>query len=262
MPHRHVNGVRIHYLDEGDAKQPVMVLLHGLGSSARDWEYQIPDFAAQYRVIAPDFRGFGESEQPPGPYSIALFAEDVWALLDDLGVKAVHLVGLSMGGATAFEMAAQQPRRVTKLVVVNCPPSFVIDSWKNRLELWLRLGVVKFLGMRRMATIIGARLFPRADQREIREVFEQRYAANDKRPYLDAVNALVGWSVLTRLDRIVCPALIISAEHDYTEVDEKQVAVDGLPRGELKVIADSRHATPLDQTEAFNRSVLDFLGRD
>lgn len=258
MPRLQVRGrVRIHYREAGSG--PPVVLLHGLGSSGRDWEYQLPAFAERYRVIVPDLRGAGESDKPRGPYRIADYAEDTWALLDKLGVGRVSLVGLSMGGATAFEMAATRPERVAKLAVVNCPPSFTIDSPRKALEVGMRLAVVRLLGMERMAEIVGRRLFPEPEQSELKAEFVRRYAANDKRHYLWALRSLPGWQVLDRLERIDCPALMVAAEHDYTPVAEKQAAVDRLPDGHLQVIRNSRHGTPIDQAETFNRVVLDFL---
>ena len=235
------------------------MLLHGLGSSGRDWEYQIPEFAKHYRVIAADFRGSGASDKPKGPYSIADYAEDTWALLDKLNVTKAHLVGLSMGGATAFEMAVRRPERVLNLIVVNCPPSFALSSPKKWFELAMRLTVVSLLGMDKMAEIVGKKLFPDAGQEDLKAQFQERYAANKKQHYLWALRSLAGWTALDRLKRIDAPALMLTAEHDYTPVAEKQVAVDKLPRGKLQVIKHSRHATPIDQPAAFNAAVLDFL---
>lgn len=249
--------IRIHYEEQGQGQ--ALVLLHGLGSSSRDWEYQIPEFASHYRVIAPDFRGSGQSDKPRGPYSIADYAEDTWALLDKLDITSAHLVGLSMGGATAFEMAVRRPERVLNLVVVNCPPSFALSSPRKWFELAMRLAVVRLLGMDKMAEVVGKRLFPEPEQADLKATFQQRYAANHKQHYLWSLRALAGWSVLGRLRRIQAPALMLTAEHDYTPEAEKQVAVNELPRGQLQVIRQSRHATPIDQPEAFNAAVLEFL---
>lgn len=264
MPKQQVRDtVNIHYLREGQAQAEngTLVLLHGLGSSSRDWEYQIPDFARHYQVIAPDFRGSGQSDKPTGPYSIADYALDTWALLDKLDITQAHIVGLSMGGATTFEMAARRPERVLSMVVVNCPPSFALSSPKKWFELALRLLIVRILGMDKMADVVGKRLFPDPGQEALKAQFQERYAANDKQHYLWALRSLAGWTALNRLDRIQAPALMLAAENDYTPVEEKQIAVDRLPRGELQVIKNSRHATPIDQPEAFNAAVLDFLQR-
>lgn len=254
------NTIKINYHREGRGQ--ALVLLHGLGSSGRDWEYQIPEFARHFDVIAPDFRGSGESDKPRGPYSIADYAEDTWALLDKLDISKAHLVGLSMGGATAFEMAVRRPERVHNLVVVNCPPSFALSSPKKWFELAMRLAIVRVLGMEKMADVVGKRLFPDPGQEQLKAQFQSRYAANKKQHYLWALRSLAGWSALARLNRIDAPAMMLAAEHDYTPVQEKQAAVERLPHGELKVIKNSRHATPIDQPEAFNAAVLAFLQRE
>lgn len=258
MPNLQVrNTVNIHYLRQGEGE--ALVLLHGLGSSSRDWEYQIPEFAKHYDVIAPDFRGSGQSDKPKGPYKISDFAEDTWALLDKLDITKAHLVGLSMGGATAFEMAARRPERVHNLVVVNCGPSFALSSPKKWFELAMRLTVVRLLGMDKMGEVVGKRLFPNPEQAELKAQFQQRYTENDKQHYLWSLRSLAGWSVVERLARIDAPALMVCAEHDYTPVAEKQVAVDRLANGHLTVIKNSRHGTPIDQPEVFNQTVLEFI---
>lgn len=251
------DGVQLHYLDQGAGE--VVVLLHGLGSSGRDWENQIPEFSRHYRVIAPDLRGSGQSDKPRGPYTVADYAQDVWALLDRLEIERANLVGLSMGGATAFEMAAQAPERSLKLVVVNCGPAFPVNSWRALFEVGMRLAIVRLLGMQRMAAVVGDRLFPRPDQAELKAEFVRRYAANDKRHYLWSLRSLPGWSVVDRLSQISCPALMVAAEHDYTPVAVKQQAVDAMPNARLAVVPGSRHGTPIDSAEAFNRLVLEFL---
>src|SRR5207237_10655571 len=109
MPTPQLGDLRCHYLEEGSG--PPLVLLHGLGSSARDWEFQFHVYSRSFRVIAPDLRGFGASERK-GPFRIEQFAQDVWALLTQLGIDTFRLVGYSMGGAVALEMATSQPWRI------------------------------------------------------------------------------------------------------------------------------------------------------
>ena len=87
----------------------------------------------------------------------------------------------------------------------------------------------------------------------------ERWAKNDKRAYLASFDAIVGWGVQERLSRVTCPTLIVTADRDYTPVALKETYVKLLPDARLVVIADSRHATPLDQPERFNQTLLDFL---
>lgn len=114
------DGCQLHYEDYGRG-MPV-VLVHGLGSSIRDWEYQIPALAGRYRVVALDVRGHGRSDKPRERYSIATFSEDLVALIDHLGLVDVHLVGISMGGMIGFQLAVDHPELLRSLTIVNSGP--------------------------------------------------------------------------------------------------------------------------------------------
>jgi len=102
-----------------------LLLLHGLGSSTRDWLYQLDDFAKCCRVVTPDLRGYGQSNHPPGPYFIQQMSEDVFALVNYLEIPGFHLLGYSMGGAVALQFALDHANSVDKLVVVSSQPSFI-----------------------------------------------------------------------------------------------------------------------------------------
>jgi pimeloyl-ACP methyl ester carboxylesterase len=256
MPTAHVNGIDLYYEELGSG--PPLLLLHGLGSSSRDWELQVPAFAATYRVIACDVRGHGRSAKPPSPYSVSGFAADVAALLGHLETGPAMVVGISMGGMIAFQLAVDAPEMVAKLVIVNSGPELILRTWGERIQGLQRLAVVQLLGMAGTARFLAPRLFPMPEQEELRRTFTERWLENDKRAYMASLRALLGWSVADRLGEIRCPVLVIAADQDYTPVSAKEAYVAKLPRAELVVIPDSRHATPVDQPEAFNRAVLDF----
>lgn len=238
---------------------PPLVLLHGLGSSSQDWERQRDALGAHFELILPDARGFGRSDKPRDGYSIPGMAADIVGLLDHLGLDQVDLLGFSMGGAMAFQMAVTAPARIRRLVILNSAPSFILEDWRHRAELKMRLSVVRLFGMKRLAPIIARKLFPDPDQAELVAVFKERYGANDPTAYLGALRALTSWSVADRLDAVTHDTLVLAADQDYTPVSHKEAYVQRLPRARLVVIPDSRHATPLDQTERFNEAVLDFL---
>lgn len=257
MPEARVNGCTLHYEVAGDG--PPLLMLHGLGSSSRDWEYQLPELSRRYRLIMPDCRGFGRSDHPPGPYSIKGFAEDMRGLLQALGVERPHVLGYSMGGAIAFQMAVAHPEAVRSLIIVNSVASFRVDTLAKRFELYLRLVVARVLGMQRMAKIVANRLFPEPGQNDLRRKMIQRYADNDVHAYLAAIHALVNWDVTDLLGRIDCPVLAISADQDYSSLADKEDYVRRLSHARLEVIRESRHGTPIDRPEAFNALVLEFL---
>lgn len=251
-----VEGVRLYF--HGAGSGPPLLLLHGLGSSSRDWECQVPAFAQHYQVIAPDFRGHGGSSRSGG-YSVPRFAADTWALVDQLGLGPVAVVGYSMGGAVAMQMALDRPGRITRLVLSNTLPSFRTDTLAKRWLLWSRLLLMGWLGPRRLSEVMTRRLYPRPDQAELRARVARRNAENDKNVYLETVRALVGWSVQDRLAGLDLPVLVLAAEHDYFLLRETDAFVAALPDARVVHFPGTRHGLPLEAPEAFNRAVLDFL---
>src|SRR5439155_12833482 len=93
------------------------------GSSKRDWEPQVAELAKTYRVITVDLRGHGQSDKPAGPYTIPEFAADVAGLLESLHASPAHIVGLSLGGGVAFQLAVNYPALLKSLTIVNSGPS-------------------------------------------------------------------------------------------------------------------------------------------
>jgi 3-oxoadipate enol-lactonase len=256
----HVDGADLYYEEHGEGEP--LVLLHGFGSSTRDWELQIPLFSERYRVVVIDFRGFGRSTRDQGPHCVEQFASDTLAVLDHLKIDRFRLLGYSMGGATAFQIGAQVPERIQRLVLVNTQPSFLANTLRKRLEVALRKLVVRFMGMDRMARVIAARLFPNEDQQELRDRVIERYSTNSPHVYLGVLSTLPKWSVLEHIGSITAPTLVIAAEHDYTPVAEKEAFVLLMPDARLEVFENSRHGTPFDQVERFNASVMTFMGQD
>jgi 3-oxoadipate enol-lactonase len=251
-----VEGARLYYQAAG-AGRP-LVLLHGLGSSSRDWEYQIAPFAEHFRVYAPDFRGHGASARTGG-YAVERFAADTWQLLDQLGCGAIDVLGYSMGGAVAMQMALARPGAIRRLVLSNTLPSFRTDTLAKRWLLWSRLALMGWLGPRRLSDIMTRRLYPRPDQAELRARVARRNAQNDKNVYLETVRALTRWSAAERLGELSLPVLVLAAEHDYFLRRETDAFVAALPDARAVHFPGTRHGLPLEMPEAFNRAVLEFL---
>ncbi|HEY7872928.1 MAG TPA: alpha/beta hydrolase [Rudaea sp.] len=257
MPAVLVNGASIYYESEGQG--PPLLMIHGLGSSSDDWAFQREDFAQHFTLILPDLRGSGRSSKPSGPYSIAQFAADFWALLDVLGIQSTSILGFSLGGAVAQEMALLQPVRMQKLVLCNALANYRTDTWRKWLEARMQVALVHVLGLRRTAKLIANRLFPHEDQAPKRQRVVDVVGANPKQAYLAAIHALIGWSALERIHSIVCPVLILAAEFDYTPLEEKRAEAARFQNAEFVVIEGSRHGTPFDATEEFNARVVEFL---
>jgi pimeloyl-ACP methyl ester carboxylesterase len=257
MPKLHTNGVDLYYEMTGDG-QPI-VLIHGLGSSCRDWEMQIPFFSKHYRVISYDLRGHGRSQKPRGPYSMSLFAKDTVELIKSLGIAPVHVVGISLGGMIAFQLALDHPELIRSLVIVNSGSEVVVRTMQDRWNVFLRFAIVRLLGMRKMGEVLSKKLFPKEAQADIQKLFVERWAENDTRAYLDTLRAIVGWSVTDQIHKINVPTLVIAADGDYTPLSVKEAFVAQMPNAELTVIPNSRHATPVDSPVMFNEMVMSFL---
>ncbi len=250
-------GCSLHYEVYGQGEP--LVLLHGLGSSCEDWESQVPELARHYRVILMDIRGHGRADKPRERYSIAGFSADLLALLEHLQPGPVHLVGLSMGGMIGFQFAVDHPQWLRSLCIVNSAPEVKVRSRADWLWWFKRWSLARLLSTEAVGKGLAAKLFPKPEHAHLRRTMALRWARNDKRAYLSSFDAIVGWGVQERLGQIRCPTLVISADQDYTPVALKERYVELIPQARLAVIADSRHATPLDQPQLFNHTLLQFL---
>lgn len=256
LPYADVNGVRIRYVEKGSG--PPLVLLHGLGATHDDWQKQIDFFARVFRVVAPDFRGHGGSEGG-GPFTVEQITSDVSQLLDALKIGSLFVVGHSMGGAVAMQLALYKPDRVKKLVLSNTLPSFVPDTFEKRLMLWTRAIMMRFLGPEALAKRMALKMFPHPEQEPLRELLVERQRRTPKAVYLALLRTLSRWSVADRLSWFTMPAFVLAGEQDYFPPDAAQNFADRLPNGICRIVEGGTHHLPLGKPEEFNRLVMDFL---
>ena len=257
MPYLQLQDLALYYEVTGDG--PPLLLIHGLGSSCRDWEKQVEPFAKEYRIITLDLRGHGLSGKPPGPYSIRMFAEDTVALIRKLNIAPLHVVGISMGGMVAFELGVRFPELLRSMVIVNSYPETRVETLQERAQVWRRFLFLELLGMRGTGVMLGSRLFPKREQRDLRELFVIRWSENDKRAYRESLSAVLNWDVEQHLGEITCPVLVIASDQDYMPLEEKRAYVEKIPNAELVVIEDARHAVTAEKPEQFNTILGEFL---
>lgn len=256
MPMVQVNTIRL-YCEIHGTGQP-LVLIHGLGSSTRDWEAQVHEFSTSYQVVTFDLRGHGQSDKPAGPYRMAMFSADLADLLQTLGIAATHVVGLSLGGAIAFQFALDYPARVRTLTIVNSAPTLGDPAYAQQ-EIERRVGIVQQHGMRAMGQALSANLFPKPEQASLRETFVERWAENDPEAYIEATRSMLGWDVTNRLSTLERPTLVIAADQDYSPVAVKEAYIKLIPNAQLIVMSDAHHAVPMEQPEQFNTVLRRFL---
>ena len=257
MPYVCIDETRLYWSECGDG--PPLVLVHGLGSSGRDWAPQVDRFAERHRVLRLDLRGHGRSERGDGSYSVAQFARDVAVFLRKRAAAPAHVVGLSLGGMVALELAAGAPALVRRLVVVNSVADMRLRSWHDVWVYASRRLAVQVLGMRHVGRLLARTLFVKPEQDDLRRMFVRRWAQNDKQAYLQAMDAIMRWSVADRLGRIPTPTLLVSSDEDYTPVTAKRRMAARMPNAEVAVVGDARHALPVERPAAFNATVEAFL---
>jgi 3-oxoadipate enol-lactonase len=256
MEHRVVKGVRLAFQQEGDG--PPLLLLHGLGGSHDDWRKQVPVFARRYSVIAPDLRGFGDSERQE-PFTVQQHARDVAGLLDALGIARAHVVGLSMGGAVAMELALSEPGRVAGLVLANTAPGFELRGWQRRYMGFSRLLLALLFGVGGVARLFSKAVFPAPHQESLRKRLLERASHTSRWVYIASLRSLVRWDAEERLPALRLPTLVLGAEHDYTDIHEKRRWAARIPGAQVVMLPGSRHRSELDAPAAFNDAVGRFL---
>jgi 3-oxoadipate enol-lactonase len=258
MPAHDSGGIRLHYESQGSGPGTV-VMLHGLGSRGEDWLLQFPVLTPRWRVLAPDLRGHGRSGLSSGWPSVADLAGDVARLMEAESAAPAHLVGLSLGGAVALQLAIDRPELLRSLTAVNTFPHLRPGLGGLRHGA-IRMALLGFGPMRWVGRWVANGLFPDEDQKLLRTSAAARIAGNPRRAYLQAAAAVARFDVSSRLGEIACPALIVAGERDATvPMKAKLELAHGISGARLEVIPGSGHATPLDAPEAFNALLLQFL---
>jgi pimeloyl-ACP methyl ester carboxylesterase len=252
----HLDDVTLSVEDRGSGT-PVL-LLHGLGSCADDWDLVAPALPDR-RLVIPDLRGHGRSSKAATGYGVPRMTSDVVRLCEEIVREPAHVVGVSMGGMIGLQLALDRPDLVRTLTLINSGPEVVARTWKQKLGFAFRLGVVSAFGPGLFASLIARKLLPKPEQAVLRERVRRTIAANDRTAYEAATRGLLGWSVTERLGEIRCPVLVLASDGDYTPLSFKESYTRKLPNARLVTVADSGHASPFDQPERVADAVRAFL---
>ncbi len=252
------DGATVNYAVDGTGSRQV-ILLHGLGDDLTSWQPQVDALADTCRILRLDVRGHGRSQRTVADYSITSMARDVLAAAEAAGFDRAHVVGISMGGGVAFEVAILAPDLVESLVIVNSTPTARVGGWKGRLALGVRQLMARFLTPAKAAPTIAGRLFPEPDQQDLRDEFVQRLSDNDPDAYRESLNALVAFDRADESRSIQAPTLFVHSEHDYTPLPWRQPFVDAMPDATLVQVDGAHHAVTAEKPEEFNRILADHL---
>ena len=253
------NGISLEYLDQGEGE--VILLLHGLGSTKADWDMQKEALSKHFRLIAPDLRGHGNSSIPKNKeeYGVELCAQDMKLLLDKLNVESCHVVGFSMGGALAFELAVKHPEKIDRMMIVNTAPDFNNLGEFGEQMIAERTNSLKTSGMKPLAQQVATNMFPEESQKHLKDAFYERASKNPVDAYYNSFVTLMQWGIGDKISNIEKPTLVIASDMDYTPVTLKEAYVERMPNARLQVIKNSRHGVTMDQPEQLNSAILNFL---
>ena len=263
MPYTDAPGFRIYYEEHGDGFP--LLLINGLGSDHLEWLHQLPAFEERFRGIAFDNRGTGRTDVPPGPYTTAQMADDAASLLRDLGVRRAHVLGVSLGGMIAQEVALRHPELVDGLVLGCTGPGgglSVRPSPEAMAAFAFAKGEDPEAELRRMLPFLYTDACIRERPEEI-EGFVRRRLDNPTPPegYLAQLSAAVTHDASSRLEGIRARTLVITGDADRLVHWENSLRIAGrIPGATLVVLPGAPHRLFAETADAFNREVLRFLG--
>ena len=250
-----VKGHRLHYLAEGPARGPVVVLLHGLGASAESWRNLAPYLAkAGFRVYIPDLLGFGRSDQPADfSYAVRDEAAVVVEFMDALGLKHVDLGGWSMGGWISEIVAAEHPDRVGRLMLFDAAGLNVVPDWNTDLftpTTPAELDDLDALLMPHPPQVPGfvARDIVRAIEKDAWVVKRTTASMRTGRDTTDSL-----------LPQLKMPVLIVWGDLDrITPLSQGDAIHRLIPQSEMEVFAGCGHLAPLECAQAIGPRVVSF----
>jgi pimeloyl-ACP methyl ester carboxylesterase len=250
------NNIKFYYKEIGSGKE-VILFIHGLGSQGKDWRKQVKFFSENYRCIVVDLRGHGQSDHIP-PFDIPTFANDIIDLIEYLEISSLHMVGISLGGMVAFQIATEKPYFLKSLTIVNALPEFSFKNLKQKWMFFSRFFLIKCFGIKIFSKILAKKLFPQKNHQTLRTEFIKSFVQNNKKTYLTTLKSLWGWGVVDKLHFITCRILFIASQNDYSSLSEKRFFSKKI-NAEIVTIKHSHHAVTIENPTEFNRILQKFI---
>ena len=247
------DGVRLYYELHGREDASPLILLEGMGGDIPGWRRNIPVLAEKLRVVAYDFRGNGNSDEPRGPATMATFVDDTLALLDALGIDRAHLYGQSFGGMVAQEMALTKRDRVRTLILgcTHAGPRHVVrvkDSKVPKGEPWRSMYSPGFPDRRPDHVAEDLRI----------GAAQPKHPEGGRRQW----EAMQGFDSFDRLPGLDVPTLVLHGTEDLAVSPENgRLLAERIPGAELVLLEGAGHLYHSEQAEAADAAVLSFVRR-
>ncbi len=250
------NGILINYVVEGDG--PWVTMSHSLACNLHMWDEEAKRLSKNFRVLRFDTRGHGKSSAPPGPYTLDMLADDLFELLQALGVSSTHLVGLSMGGMIGQVFAAKYPGIASSLVLCD-------SSGRLEIDMEDRFRTIAAHGLEPLVAPTMARFFSEWFRKQAPRFVENVARMMRSTPtdgYVGCCHAIRKINLLSRLSELRCPALVMVGSDDVaTPVQMSEELHRAIPGSELIVLENAAHLSNLEQPVAFGQALEAFLQR-
>lgn len=249
------------YDDQGSG--PAVILLHGFPLCRAMWQPQLKALSGVgFRVIAPDLRGFGRSPLPPGPVSMDAYADDIIALMDDLGLGRAAVVGMSMGGYVLFNLLERYPRRLAGAVFLVTRAAADDAAGKER-----RSALARQVEEGRPQAVVEAFreiLFASETLTESPQLVARVRGWLEATPAAGMIGGLLAMrerrDALSLLPDIRVPALVLGAMEDRAvPAEHSRVIAEGIPGARLELLSGAGHLANLEVPNAVNALLLEFL---
>ena len=257
MPTFTSNQASINYQTFGDHTKPALIFSNSLGTQFSMWQPQLDALKKDFYMICYDTRGHGQSSAPQGPYSIELLGEDVIHLMDHLHIDKANFCGISMGGLTGQWLAINHPERFEHVIVANTAAQIGQEqAWKDRASL------VREQGLEPIASTAATRWFTEGFIKKNAKIVDQlsiNLAQGSPEGYASCCEALAVADLRDQIQGINIPVLVIAGSKDpVTTVKDGQYMVNKIRSSALFEI-DASHISNIEQPQAFNKAIFDFI---
>lgn len=260
MPHINCNNASLFYIDEG-AGDETIVFSHGLLFSHEMFRAQIDFFKSQYRCVAFDHRGQGQSEITQSGYDMESLYLDAAALIENLQLGPVHFVGLSMGGFVGMRLAARKPHLIKSLILMETSADGEVNKLKySALNLIFKVAGSKPI-YKKIMNILFGKTFITDPQRAEERVFWENKMMTLPKTVTRAVNGVINRSsVFGEISSIQKPTLVIVGEEDVATTPEKAQRIHKQINGSvLEIIPGAGHSSTIEKPDEVNYILEKFL---
>src|SRR3989304_6272116 len=259
MPVIKIGSIRLNY--ELDGKGPAVVFINGLTMDVNGWYFQGPAFTQRYKILRYDCRGQGQSDKPEMDYSQEMHADDLKDLMDKLGIKKAHIVGISNGGMIAQHFTLMYPEKVGGLVLVDTS-SFIDTLLELIIKAWIKATEIGGSDFRYDMSLpaLFAESYFKKNSEAILVMRENNIRNNPQKPIVNLAKSCLKHNINDRTLEIKAPTLIIVGEEDILiPLKNSKILHEKIKGSKLVIIKDCGHVPPIEKPEEFNEVVLDFL---